>query len=84
MIKTTLVIEGMACGMCEAHINDTIRRAFPVKKVKSAFSKGRTEIITENALDEAKLREIIVATGYVVTSVQTQLYEKKGVSLLKK
>lgn len=84
MVKTTLIIKGMACGMCEAHINDTIRRAFPVKKVKSSFSKGRTEIITENALDEVKLRETIGATGYVVTSVQTEPYEKKGVSLFKK
>ena len=28
MIQTTVKISGMACSMCEAHINDTIRRAF--------------------------------------------------------
>ena len=26
MIQTTVKISGMACSMCEAHINDTIRR----------------------------------------------------------
>ena len=28
MVKITLRIEGMACGMCESHINDTVRRQF--------------------------------------------------------
>ena len=32
MVKTILKIDGMMCGMCEAHINDCIRRAFDVKK----------------------------------------------------
>ena len=28
MIQTTIKVSGMACSMCEAHINDTIRGAF--------------------------------------------------------
>ena len=32
MIKTTLKIDGMMCGMCEAHMNDVIRKNFKVKK----------------------------------------------------
>ena len=32
MIKTVVKIEGMACGMCEAHINDTIRKLYPSAK----------------------------------------------------
>ena len=32
MIRTTVKIGGMICGMCEAHINDAIRAVFPVKK----------------------------------------------------
>lgn len=77
MVKITLGIEGMACGMCEVHINNTIRRSFRVKSVKSSFSKGKTEIVTEDALDEAKLRAVIDATGYIVTSFATESYEKK-------
>lgn len=30
MTKTVLSIEGMACGMCEAHVNDAIRANFSV------------------------------------------------------
>lgn len=32
MFKITVGIEGMACGMCEAHINDAVRKAFLIKK----------------------------------------------------
>lgn len=39
MIKTTVGIEGMSCGMCEAHINDVVRREFKVKSVKSSVKK---------------------------------------------
>ncbi|EKC59112.1 Copper chaperone, partial [human gut metagenome] len=39
MVKTTLKIDGMMCGMCESHVNDAIRNAFPVKKVTSSHSK---------------------------------------------
>ena len=47
MYKITLDVDGMACGMCEAHVNDAVRKAFQVKKVTSSHSKGRTEIISE-------------------------------------
>ena len=30
MIRTILQIDGMLCGHCEAHVNDTIRQAFNV------------------------------------------------------
>ena len=28
MVKITVGVEGMACGMCEAHINEAVRNAF--------------------------------------------------------
>ena len=31
MIQTTVKVSGMACSMCEAHVNATIRRAFSVE-----------------------------------------------------
>lgn len=78
MVKITLKIEGMACGMCESHINDTIRRQFEVKKVSSSHSKGTTEIIAENPLDEELLKKAIGETGYTLVSLNTEPYVKKG------
>ncbi len=68
MTRTILGIEGMSCGMCESHINDTIRREFNVKKVKSSHKKNQTEILSVMPLDEAELRRAIDATGYKVVS----------------
>ena len=59
MYKTTLKIDGMMCGMCESHINDAIRSAFSVKKVSGSHSRGEADIISEEPIDEAKLREAI-------------------------
>lgn len=78
MVKITLAIDGMACSMCEAHVNEAIRKACRVKKVTSSHSKGQTEIIAEAAPDEAALRSAVETTGYRVLSIQTQPYEKKG------
>ena len=81
MIKTTLTIDGMMCGMCESHINDTIRQSFKIKKVASSHSKGTTEIISESPLDETALREAVGKTGYKVLDIKTEPYEKKKFSL---
>lgn len=78
MQKITVKIDGMMCGMCESHVNDAIRNAFPVKKVTSSHSKGETVIITEQNIDEAALRSAIDATGYTVVSVASEPYQKKG------
>ena len=81
MIKTTIGIDGMMCGMCESHVNNTIRQHFKIKKVSSSHSKGTTEIISESPLDEKALREAVGKTGYKVLEVKTEPYEKKRFSL---
>ena len=81
MLKITVDVDGMQCGMCENHVNEAVRGAFPVKKVSSSHSKKQTEVISEEALDEGKLKEVVEKTGYQLTSVETEPYEKKGFSL---
>ncbi len=79
MIKTTLKIDGMMCGMCESHINDAIRNSFDVKKVNSSHTKGETVIVSKEALDEDKIKSVIDKTGYELQSVSSEeLEEKKG------
>ena len=79
MIKTTLKIDGMMCSMCEAHINDVIRKTIPgAKKVVSSHTRGETTFLTEAAPDESLLREAIAATGYTCQSVTSEAFEKKG------
>ena len=78
MLKITVQVDGMMCGMCESHVNDAVRKTFQVKKVTSSHSKGQTVILTENDIDEGTLRSAIGATGYEVKEVSKEPYEKKG------
>ena len=78
MIETILKIDGMACGMCESHINDVVRRTCDVKKVTSSHSKGETVILSDEDISEEALRAVIEPTGYKVLGYASAPYEKKG------
>ena len=79
MIKTTLKIDGMMCGMCEAHICETIRKAVPsAKKVTASRSKKEASFLTEEAVDTALLKAAVDATGYTWLGAESAPYKKKG------
>ena len=78
MIKTTVSVDGMACGMCETHINDAIRAALPVKKVTSSHTKRETVILSDARLDHEAVKRAISGAGYTPLSVTEQAVEKKG------
>ena len=78
MVRTTIKVSGMACSMCEAHINDAIRTAFPVEKVSSSHSRGETVILSQKPPDENALRAAINATGYTAGEISIEPYEKAG------
>ena len=59
MLKITLEVEGMHCGMCETHVNDVVRRVDGVKKVSSSHAKGRTEVIAEDGVDITRIKAAI-------------------------
>jgi copper chaperone CopZ len=78
MVKTTLKIDGMMCGMCEAHVNDVIRKVVPdAQKVKSSHIKGESTFISEQEIDEHEIIDAVAKTGYTVQSVNTEPYTKK-------
>ncbi len=79
MIKTTLKIDGMMCSMCEAHIQDVIRKTMPgAKKVIASHAKGEASFLTEAAVDEDLLKNAITSTGYTCLSATAEPCEKKG------
>lgn len=80
MIETKLTVDGMMCGMCESHVNEAVRKAFPqVKKVASSHTKGQTVILSEQELDADALKAAINAAGYEVKRLVSAPYEKKGI-----
>ena len=61
MYQITLSIDGMACGMCESHVCDTIRSKFSVKKVTASHSKGEAVILTMSYVLNSLNREETIA-----------------------
>ena len=74
MVQITVGVDGMACSMCEAHVSDAIRKAFPVKKVTANHTKGQAVIVAENEIAEAKALE---PTGYRMVSYSCAPYQRK-------
>ena len=77
-VKTVLKIDGMMCGMCEAHMNDLIRKNFKVKKVTSSAKDGETVIISDAELDIPWAKKQIKDIGYEMVDYTSEPYEKKG------
>ena len=79
MIKTTMKVDGMMCGMCEAHVCDAIRKAVPeAKKVTANRGKKEASFLTDEAVDNDHLKAAIDATGYTCLGIESAPYKKKG------
>lgn len=72
MWKYTLQITGMACGMCEAHIRDVLRRTFPARRVSASCRKGETVLFS------ARPQAAIARAGYTVTGIVRENQPPKG------
>ena len=77
MIKYTFKIDGMKCGMCEAHVCDIIRKNIEAKKIKASHKKNEASFVLDNDADISKVIEQIKAMGYNVLDVKTEEYKKK-------
>ena len=86
MIKITVGIKGMMCGMCESHTNDAIRNAFGVNEVVSSYEDSQTIIIAKEDIEDSKIKGVVEGIGYEVIDIKREEYKKKGVfsSLFKK
>jgi len=78
MYKTIAKVDGMRCGMCESHVNDVVRRNFDVKKVNASLAKSEVVIVSEQPVDEQKLRFVVGEQGYAVGTVTSEEYKPKG------
>ena len=72
MYKTTVTVEGMMCHMCEKHVNEALSKAFAAESPVSDHTANKTEFISAEKPDEAKVKEVIEAAGYTVKAVHTE------------
>lgn len=79
MYKTTVKIDGMMCGMCEAHVCDAIRKAVPsAKKVKASRGKREASFISDEPVDCNAVENAVKDIGYDYIGCDSVYYEKKG------
>jgi hypothetical protein len=62
----------MKCGMCESHINTTIRNKYKVNKVISKRKKNLTKIISYEEIYLNDLRSLITNLGYTVEDINQE------------
>ena len=72
MYKTTVSVEGMMCHMCEKHVNEAVSKAFAAENPVSDHTANKTEFISAEKPDEAKVKEVVEAAGYTVKAVHTE------------
>ena len=85
MLRITVQVDGMMCGMCEAHVNDAVRRFLPVKKVTSSHKKSETVILTEQDFDDDRITAAIKDSGYLPMGISREEEKPHGLkSLFKK
>ena len=79
MIRVTLTVEGMKCGMCESHVADQLRKVPGVKKAKASHLKKEAIAIALDDADTAKMKANIEEQGYRVDKIVAEPYEPKGI-----
>ena len=77
MNKYILGIDGMRCGMCEMHVEETISKNIKVKKIKASHLRNNVIVISEENLFVDDFKKILDPTGYKVTSFERSIAVKK-------
>lgn len=67
-----LEIPDMRCGMCEIHIEETIRKIVTVKKVVANRFKNLVTIYSNESLNIGFVKEEIEKTGYRVLNIEIE------------
>ena len=83
MCKTTLVVDGMMCAMCEQHVREAVQKALDerrisVKKITVSRKKKEVAVLAETPVEERLLRSPVQATGYDTGAYRSAPYEEKG------
>ena len=78
LILIHMAIDGMRCSMCEAHVNDAIRKVIGVKKVKASATKKEAKVLASKDVDLKTLKQSVEKDGYRVLEIKMEPYTKKG------
>ena len=69
----SLEVPDMHCGMCEAHIEDVIRKSARIKKVAANRHKSLVTIYSDEPFDMELIKTSITKTGYRVDNIKKEV-----------
>lgn len=72
-----MTVEGMMCGMCEAHVNDALRKVPGVRKAAASRSKKQAVVQCDGSVSDEALLKAVNDTGYQASNLREADGEKK-------
>ena len=73
-----ITVEGMMCGMCEAHVNDALRKVPGVTKASASRSKKQAMVECDETVTDEALLKAVNDTGYQASNVRAAEPKKGG------
>jgi len=77
-------VEGMMCGMCEAHVNDALRKVPGVRKASANRGKKQAVVECDESVTDEALLKAVNDTGYAASDVRPAEERKGFFGFLKK
>lgn len=72
-----MTVDGMMCGMCEAHVADALRKVPGVESAKASRAKKQARVTCSSDVTDEALLQAVQATGYEASDVRVE-EEKKS------
>ncbi len=73
-----ITVEGMMCGMCEAHVAEALRKVPGVENAKADRNKKQATVTCGADVSDEALLKAIADTGYDASDVREAEPAKKG------
>lgn len=70
MMKKKLIIEGMSCGHCAAHVEEALKEVDGIISVLVKLKEKNALIELTHDIDDEKLREVIGEAGYELVGIE--------------
>ena len=78
MYKTTVVVDGMHCSMCESQVKSLVMKILPDAKLSASHRKGTLTVEGSFIPSGNLLRKALKDGGYEVKDISTEKIEKKA------
>lgn len=82
MYKTTVVVDGMHCSMCESQVKSLVMKILPDAKLSASHRKGTLTVEGSFIPSGNLLRKALKDGGYEVKDISTEKVEKETGTVL--